>query len=161
VDGDERKDDMMRPIKDERRYSAFLGVAVGVALMATAGATSAAPPKDAATPCFFINQWRGWKSPSPNVIYLGVNLHDVYQVDLSAGSSLLQSPDVHLVSRTRGPDTICSAIDLQLEVSDDTGVGSRLGGGFGGGMTEPLIASKLTKLTPDQIAAIPKQYRPN
>jgi len=78
---------------------------------------------------------------------------------------LLRSPDVHLISRTRGPDTICPAIDLQFEVSDNTGFRGRLGetirGGFGEGMSEPLIASKLTKLTPDEIAAIPKQYRPN
>jgi hypothetical protein len=156
---------MMRFIKNEHRYSAILGVAAGTALLTIAGAAWADPPKDSATPCFFITQWRGWKSPSPNMIYLGVNMHDVYRVDLSAGSRLLQAPDVHLVSRTRGPDTVCSAIDLQLEVSDDTGFRGRLDegvrGGFGGGMSEPLIASKLTKLTPDEIAAIPKQYRPN
>ena len=154
---------MMRFIKNERRHSAILGVAAGMALLTIAGVAWADPPKDSATPCFYITEWRGWKSPSPNVIYLGVNMHDVYRVDLSAGSRLLQAPDVHLVSRTRGPDTVCSAIDLQLEVSDDIGVqgrfGAGIGGGFGGGMREPLIASKLTKLTPDEIAAIPKQYR--
>ena len=156
---------MMRFIKDERRHRAILGVAAGMALLTIAGAAWADPPKESATPCFYITQWRGWKSPSPNVIYLGVNMHDVYRVDLSAGSRLLQTPDVHLISRTRGPDTVCSAIDLQLEVSDDIGGAGRfgvgIGGDFGGGMREPLIASKLTKLTPDEIAAIPKQYRPN
>ena len=156
---------MMRFIKNERRHSAILGIVVGAALLTTAGAAYAGPPKDSAAPCFIITQWRGWKSPSPNVIYLGVNMHDVYRVDLSAGSRLLQTPDVHLVSRTRGPDTVCSAIDLQLEVSDDIGVQGRFGtgvdGGFDGGMREPLIASKLTKLTPEEIAVIPKQYRPN
>jgi hypothetical protein len=159
----------MKPLKDGHQPSALLGV-VGVALLAIAGVASAAPPKDPATPCFSITEWHGWKSPSPNVIYLGVNMHDVYRVDLGGGgSSLLQSPGVHLVSRVRGPDTICSAVDLQLEVSDDTGVQGRLGEGvrrgfggeFGGGMSQPLIASNLTKLTPDEISAIPKQYRPN
>jgi hypothetical protein len=155
----------MRFIKNERRHGAFLAIIVGAVLLTTAGAAYADPPKDSAAPCFFITQWRGWKSPSPNVIYLGVNMHDVYRVDLSAGSRLLQTPNVHLVSRTRGPDTVCSAIDLQLEVSDDIGGGGRfgtgIGGDLGGGMREPLIASKLTKLTPEEIAVIPKQYRPN
>ncbi len=132
----------MRFIKNARRRSAILGVAVGTALLTIAGAAWADPPKDSATPCFFITQWRGWKSPSPKVIYLGVNMHDVYRVDLSAGSRLLQAPDVHLVSRTRGPDTVCSAIDLQLEVSDDIGGPGRfsagIDGGFGGGIREPL-----------------------
>ena len=159
----------MRFIRNERRHGVSFGIALVAALLTVAGAAYADPPKDSTTPCFYITQWRGWKSPSPNVIYLGVNLHDVYRVDLSAGSHLLQAPDVHLVSRTRGPDTVCSALDLQLEVSDDigggsgfgAGIGGRLGGGLGGGMREPLIASQLTKLTPDEIAAIPKQYRPN
>jgi hypothetical protein len=99
--------------------------------------------------CFFITQWQGWKSPSPNVIYLGVNQHDVYRVDLSAGSTMLDAPDVHLVSIVRGSDSICSALDLQLSVADTNG------------FKEPLIAKSLVKLTPAEIAAIPKKYRPN
>jgi hypothetical protein len=134
-----------------------LGV-MGAGLMAVAamalapGAALAASDKSKGSnpPCFFINQWQGWKSPSPDVIYLGVNIHDVYRVELSGGSPELQWPDVHLISRTVGSDSICSAIDLQLEVADDT---TRF--------REPLIARKLTKLTPDEIAAIPRQFRPN
>jgi hypothetical protein len=99
--------------------------------------------------CFFVTQWQGWKSPSPDVIYLGVNLHDVYRVDLSAGSSMLNWPNMHLVSIVRGSDSICTALDLDLKISDDHG------------FTEPLIAKALTKLSPDQVAAIPKKFRPN
>jgi hypothetical protein len=99
--------------------------------------------------CFYVTQWQGWKSPSPDVIYLGVNMHDVYRVDLSAGSSMLSWPNMHLVSIVRGSDSICTAVDLDLKISDDHG------------FTEPLIAKSLTKLTPDQVAAIPKKFRPN
>jgi hypothetical protein len=132
-----------------RRLAIAAGVVAGAASLLWAAAVSAAPEKAERTPCFFITQWNGWKSPSPNVLYLGVNLHDVYKVDLSAGSSQLQWPDVHLVSRTVGSDSVCSAIDLQLEVADTSG------------FREPLIASKLTKLTPEEVAAIPKKFRPN
>ncbi len=138
------------------RHSALLGIAVGAALLGSAGAAMADAPTDR-TQCFFITQWQGWKSPSPNVLYLGVNMHDVYRVDLSAGSRMLRDPGVHLVSRSQGSTSVCSAIDLDLEVADDMGGGGR----FGGGMREPLIASKLTKLTPEEVAAIPKQFRPN
>jgi len=138
---------MNRHIKARRVSLAALVVAGAACLLA--GAAAAAPAKAAQTPCFFITQWNGWKSPSPNVLYLGVNLHEVYKVDLSAGSSQLQWPDVHLISRTVGSDSICSALDLQLEVADMSG------------FREPLIAAKLTKLTPDEVAAIPKKYRPN
>jgi hypothetical protein len=83
------------------------------------------------------------------VIYLGVNMHDVYRLDLAAPSSQLGWPDAHLVSINHGPSSICSAIDLQLSVADTNGFRS------------PLFPSKLTKLTPEEAAAIPKKFRPN
>jgi hypothetical protein len=49
----------------------------------------------------------------------------------------------------RGSDWICSPLDLQLAVADSHG-----------GFREPLIVKKITKLTPDEIHAIPAKYRP-
>ena len=109
----------------------------------------AAPAREPNTPCFWITQWEGWKSPSPKVLYLGVNMHDVYKVDLGAEASMLDAPGVHLVSEVRGSSSICSALDLRLTVADT------------GGMREPLFPVKLTKLTPAEVAAIPKKYLPN
>jgi hypothetical protein len=129
------------------RSYAILGALGALALASTSAAVAAAPTKPEHS-CFFITQWQGWKSPSPDILYLKVNLHDVYQVDLSSGSSELQWPDVHLVSKVRGSDSICNALDLDLSVSD------------GHGFYEPLIAKSIVKLTPEQIAAIPPKYRP-
>ncbi len=114
-----------------------------------AGAALAASETPARTPCFFVTQWGGWKSPSPKVIYLGVNMHDVYRLDLAAESSQLQWPDARLISEVRGSSSICTALDLQLSVSDT------------GGFRAPLFPAKLTKLTPEEVAAIPKKFRPN
>jgi hypothetical protein len=111
-------------------------------------ATDSSHKKDD-TPCFYITQWQGWKAPDANTLYLGVNLHDVYKVELSAGSPQLLWPDATLISQVRGPTTICRAIDLQLSVTDQPG------------FRVPLIAKKLTKLTPAEVAAIPKKYLPN
>jgi hypothetical protein len=140
----------------------MLNTSIRRALIAGAGAlalaAAAAGPAAAArgphahddkAPCFFISQWQGWKSPNPHTLYLGVNFHEVYEVQLSGDSSLLSDPDAHLVSVTHGPDTVCSAIDLQLAVAEPFG-----------GMREPLIAKSLVKLTPEQVAAIPKKYLP-
>ncbi len=124
-------------------------VAGTAALSTSAGAAPAgarAPERPGG--CFFISEWRGWKSPSPDVLYLGVNMHDVYRVQLSAGSPELQWPDAHLISVSRGGDTVCDAVDLELSVSDDNG------------FREPLIATSITKLTPDEVAAIPPKFRP-
>lgn len=121
-------------------------IAAGLAGMA-APALAAAPSTHA--PCFFISQWQGWKAPSDNVIYLGVNQHDVYRVDLSVGSSQLRSPGVHLISTFRGTSSVCNALDLDLKVADSDG-----------GFVSPLIARSITKLTPEEVAAIPPKDRP-
>jgi hypothetical protein len=99
--------------------------------------------------CFLANDWEGWKSPSPNVIYLRVGVSRIYQLDLSSGSNQLDEPDMHLISQIRGSDWICSPLDLQLAVADNHG-----------DFREPLIVKSITRLTPDQIAAIPRKYLP-
>jgi hypothetical protein len=131
-------------IDDVRRFALLASTAA-----ALFGGPALAATDNPRTPCFYITQWQGWKAPDAKTIYLGVNLHEVYRADLSAGSPQLQWPDAHLVSQVRGSDSICSAIDLQLAVADTNG------------FKEPLIVSKLTKLTPEEVAAIPKKYRPN
>ena len=124
--------------------------ALSAAFVAAGSAAAASPTSEPQTHnCFFITQWQGWKSPAPDVLYLGVNLHEVYKVQLSSPSSELQWPDVHLISRVRGSDSICDALDLDLSVSD------------GHGFRSPLIANSIRKLTPEEVAAIPKKFRPN
>ena len=154
---------MMHRIEKVRRNVLRGGLFAGIAAALIASQAVAATDNPR-TPCFYITQWQGWKAPDANTLYLGVNLHDVYRVDLSAGSPQLLWPDVHLISEVRGSNSICSAIDLQLSVAEDNGSGFRVDGvgfGSGSGFRVPLIARKLTKLTPEEIAAIPKKYRPN
>ncbi|HWA61045.1 MAG TPA: hypothetical protein VG939_06710 [Caulobacteraceae bacterium] len=127
------------------------GFAAGLLAAALiSGSAAAAPVEGPASthPCFFITQWEGWKAPDANTLYLRVNMHDVYRVDLSAGSSQLMDPGVHLISNVRGSSSICNAIDLDLKVSD------------GHGFSSPLIARSIRKLTPEEVAAIPKKFRP-
>jgi hypothetical protein len=130
----------------------ILGASValaGVFGLAVASASAAdPPPTQSPSPCFAANQWTDWKSPSPNVIYLKVDFNRVFRLDLSAGSSELQDPDVHLVSKIRGSDWICSPLDLDLEVADQNG------------FREGLIVKAMTPLTPDEVKAIPAKYRP-
>jgi hypothetical protein len=118
---------------------AALGFAVAPAMAAQTSSSN----------CFLAENWDSWRSPSPKVIYVRVGVNEVYQLDLSSGSDQLQWPDMHLVSRIQGSDWICSPLDLQLEVADNDG-----------GFREPLIVKAITRLTPDQVKAIPAKYRP-
>ena len=121
-------------------------------LLAAAAPALADPAKDAAPrparSCFSLSDWDGWSAPDKNTLYMKVRNRDVYRVDLSHGTSQLTSPGVHLVSIQRGVDTVCRPIDLDLRVSD----------GFGIAM--PIMAKSITRLTPEEIAAIPKRDRP-
>src|SRR5471032_2135924 len=89
-------------------------IATALALAAGSAVAGSAP---AAQKCFFISEWQGWSSPSPTVLYLRVN-RDIYRVDLSVGSDWLRSPDMHLVSKLSGSTSICTPLDLNLELSD-------------------------------------------
>ncbi len=135
---------MINPVK-------WFGLAVvGLAALLAVGPAAAAPedPEAKANDCFMVTQWHGWKSPSDDIIYIKVGMHDVYQVNLSGGSPLLKAPGMHLVSKVRGSDMICSALDLDLKLADSFGI------------EEPLIASSIAKMTPAEVALIPEQYRP-
>lgn len=131
--------------------AALVGLAFSTPL-ALAGAaaaqdTTAAKPAKPARQCFYLSDWRGWSAPDKDTLYLKVRGKDVYKVDLAYGSNQLTWPGTHLVSVVRGVDSVCSPLDLDLRVSD----------GF---IATPIRAKTITKLTPEQIALIPKKDQP-
>jgi hypothetical protein len=125
-----------------------LALAAAIGAGAVAATPALAAEASNARPCFPARDWQSWRSPSPNVIYVRVFLHDYYRLDLSAGSYTLTWPSSHLVSIFRGSDWVCSPLDLQLYVSDTHG------------FKEPLIVRSITKLTPEEVAQIPPKFRP-
>ncbi len=119
-----------------------------LALAAPAFAADPAAPPAPKRDCFYLSDWDGWSAPDKNTLYMKVRNRDVYRVELSHGTTQLTAPGVHLVSIQRGVDTVCRPLDLDLRVSD----------GFGYAM--PIMAKSITKLTKEEIAAIPKKDRP-
>ena len=93
--------------------------------------------------------WRSWSAAANgDVLYLRVNINDIYRVDLTPGSRAYKSPGYFLVNRVRGSGWICSAIDLDLTLASDYG------------FRKPLIAVSMRKLTPAEVAAIPRKDLP-
>jgi hypothetical protein len=128
--------------------SGLLAGALIAAVGAATAASAEAKPRPV-TKCFFTTAWRGWSSPSPDVLYLKVNMRDVYKVDLvGGGSSSLKRPGYFLVNQVRGSNSICSALDLDLAVAD------------GHGFYQPLIARSIRPMSTEEIALIPKKFRP-
>ena len=137
------------------RPGMLAGAALALTLAATAAQADKAP--DAQRPdartgrnnCFLSNNWQGWSaSPDGDALYFRININDVYKVDLTPGSHAHKYPGSFLVNRVRGSNWICSPLDLDLTLADDTG------------MRQPLIARSMHKLTPAEIAAIPRKDRP-
>jgi hypothetical protein len=125
----------------------LIAAAAALSLTGVAHAAAPAPAPNATRNCFLSRDWQGWRGADPNTIYVRVNVHDFYRLDLSGGSNMVTDPTNHLINHTRVSSWICSPLDLDLKISD-------------GHITEPLIVKAITKLTPEQVAAIPKKALP-
>lgn len=125
-------------------------LALTLAAFGLAAGAASAQPAPQHNSCFFVNQFQSWKAPDAKTIYLRINSSRYYRLDLASECSRLQSPGARLIMNVRGPDTICSAIDWDLQVND----------GLGGNIATPCIVKTMTELSPEQAAAIPKKYKP-
>ena len=128
-----------------------LGISAALATLALAPVAQAATEAAPATRsnCFASNQWKGWNAgPSGDTLYLRVNINDVYEVNLTPGSHARKSAGRFLVNEVRGSNWICSAVDLDLSIADELG------------FHQPLIARSMRKLTPEEVAAIPRKHLP-
>ena len=113
-------------------------------------AASAAPEQASSRDCFIISSWRGWSAPrDADVLYLRVQGNDIFRVELTPGTRVHRYGRDFLVNQVRGSSWICSALDLDLALMDYNG------------FSRPLIATNLRKLTPEEVAAIPREDMPH
>jgi hypothetical protein len=123
------------------------GLLAGLSLAASAQ-TPPAPPVRHNT-CFFSNEFQDWKAPDARTIFIRVGLHRYFRLDLTGTCQTLLWPDSHLITHVRGSDSICSAIDWDLKVSQSPN-----------GIPEACIVKTMTELTPAEAAAIPPKFKP-
>jgi hypothetical protein len=130
-----------------------IGLAATVAALALAplahAAADTAPTKTRNDSCFASNTWNGWKTTdNGDALLLRINNRDIYRVDLTPGTHAYRGGDRFLINQVRGSNFICSALDLDLTLSDHNG------------FRQPLIATSLRKLSPAEVAAIPRKDLP-
>jgi hypothetical protein len=123
-------------------------VAALLALAATAAGGADNPAKPVAkNECFWTRNVTGFAAPDDHTVYVRVNYRDVYKLDL-----MVACPDVNWNQRialvSRGGSNICSAMDAEI-VSHATGIGR-----------QRCPVRTLTKLTPEEIAVLPKHAKP-
>jgi len=129
------------------RHAAVLALAVQVIGIGAAIAQPSTPPQ---RECFPINQLQGWKAPDNKTIYIRVNMNQYFRLDLAGTCAMLTMPDSHLITRARGSDTICSAIDWDISVSESPP----------DAIPEACIVKQMTPLTPQEVSAIPPKFKP-
>jgi len=129
-----------------QRLSATLG-AVLIALGASAASASDKPAKPATgRQCFWTRQADGFAAQDDHIVNVRVGVRDVYQFEMMG-----HCPDVDWNQRialvSRGSDYICAGIDAEIVTHSPIGP-----------MRCPV--SHIRKLTPEEIAALPKKARP-
>ncbi len=133
------------------RTSVNVLAAAGTIALSLAGA--AAQPVSAPydnNRCFYTNDFDTWKAPDDKTIYIRVHPDHYFRLDLSKPCPVLMWPGAHLVTEWRSSNRVCNAIDWDLHVSQQPN----------GGITMACIVRAMTPMSPDEVAAIPRKYKP-
>lgn len=125
-------------------------LALGVAGAPVVGRADDKPAKPASKDvCFWARNVTSFAAPDDHTVYIQVNYRDVYRLDL-----MISCPDVDwnqrvgLESSHGAGGSICNALDAEI-VSHATGLGP-----------QRCPVKALTKLTPAEVAALPKRAKP-
>lgn len=117
---------------------------LAAAVLAGAAPALAAPSNT----CFRMSQARNHTVVDANTLYIAVGQKDVWRITMSNSCLAAKWSSDPLITRTvGGSDMVCRPLDLDLKA-----------GGSGG--VSPCIISKIEKLTPAEVSAIPKKLRP-
>ncbi len=123
-----------------------LSLIAGLVLTAAAATPGLAADNGA---CFRMSQMQGHTVADASTLYVGLSgRRDVYRITMSGACLASKTSSDPLITRNSGgSDLICKPIDLDLAV-----------GGAGG--VSHCIVSDIQKLSPPELAALPKKLRP-
>ncbi|MEI6438559.1 MAG: DUF6491 family protein [Alphaproteobacteria bacterium] len=103
-------------------------------------------PKTSTRTCFRANDVENFSAPDDRTVYVRVNRKDVFRLDLFS-----PCPDVdwawEIALESRGSSWICSALDATVITKTPIG-------------PQKCQVKKLTKLSAEELAALPKRSRP-
>jgi hypothetical protein len=124
----------------------IIACAVSALLLSPSLAAELAAPVRA---CFSARDFESWKAPDAKTIYVRVRMNSYYRLDLAGACPAVRSPGSHLITVFRGSDLICTPLDWDLKVSEGLG-----------GIATPCLVKAMTRLTPDEVRAIPPKFKP-
>ena len=128
-----------------------IAISAAVLLGAAMASSAVTPPAKAAAArqCFRSRDITSWRAVGDSQVNLQVNYRDVYRLDLNGRCTQLDSAFETLAVKSVGAsDEVCSGLQLDVIVPDQ------------GRLNFPCPVQTMTKLTPDEVKALPKRERP-
>jgi hypothetical protein len=130
-----------------KTHLALAATAALLTLAATAVGAADKPAKADKNECFWTRSIQGFSAPDDHTVYVRASSRDIYKFDLMGAC-----PDVDWNQRialvSRSGSNICSGMDAEI-VSHATGLGA-----------QRCPVSHMHKLTPEEIAALPRKSLP-
>jgi hypothetical protein len=112
-------------------------------------AADAQPPAQAPkNECFFTSQLDNWRAAGDRAIIIKTRANRYYRLDMGARCPALTFPNPVMVNRFRGA-SICSPLDWDIRISQGPG-----------SIAMSCTVSKMTRLSPAEVAALPKGQKP-
>jgi hypothetical protein len=132
------------------RLSCTIALTGAALLLAAQTAAMGQAPKPK-NECFFTNQFQNWKAGSDDkTINIRVAGNRFYRLDLTNACHELSWPSATMINKFRS-STICSPLDWDMRISQGLGVGS---------FPTPCMVKAMTRLSPAEVAALPKKEKP-
>jgi hypothetical protein len=125
-----------------------IALVLAAALLAPAAASAASPAGPANNACFRTRDIAAHRKGDDHTLYLKVGLKDFYRVTTKSSCLRGMMRSDALVIDGTPSGLVCSPVEFDL--------GVRQSGGF----VTPCIVDSITRLTPPQAAALPKNVRP-
>jgi len=118
-----------------------------VAGAATAASAADKPAKPDRNQCFWTRNIEGFSAPDEHTVYVRASSRDIYKFDMM-GPCLDVDWNQRIALVSRSGSSICTGMDAEI-VSHATGLGP-----------QRCPVSHMHKLTPEEIAALPRKDRP-
>jgi hypothetical protein len=115
--------------------------------MATPLARAEPKPEAAAKSCFYARNIENYAIANDQLVYLRVSAADVYRLDLMGDCPELGFRESIRITHSGASDLVCNPIDLTIRFHQ-------------AGARRVCPVSEMRKLTPAEVAALPKRDRP-
>ena len=122
--------------------------ALALAAWALAATSAGAqPPPRQQQQCLYVHNINGFNAPNDHTIYVRSSVSDVWRIDLMTDCIGLSFKQGFQLRSAGGDPWICEPIQAEVSIRDT-------------GLRQRCPVSGLHKLTPDEIAALPRRDRP-